>query len=303
MTSIYRVFKFAAKDFWRNIWLSLVTTSILTLAFVSVNLLIVLNVLTQNAVTAVESRIDVSVYLKPGTSTDMVTTVRSYLLAMPQVKEVTLTSPEEALAQFKARHAGSAAISGSLQNLDSNPLGPTLSVKARDTADYEGIMRSLENPAFAASITEKNFDDHKAVIERIRSISTQVERAAIAVSLVFLLIAVLIVYNSVRVAIYTHREEIGIMRLVGASNFFIRMPFIIEGVFYCLLALLISAAIVVPGVRLLTPSIINFFQSPDVDLLAYYRHNALWIFGLQLAGGIILTVTASGLAVGKYLRR
>jgi len=303
VVTLFRVFKLAAKDFWRNIWLSLVTTSILALAFISVNVLLVLNLLTQNAVAAVQDRIDVSVYLKPGTSDEIVKNLRSYLLAMPQIKEVNLTSPEEALARFRERHAKNTTITGSLSTLDKNPLGPTLSVKARAPEDYNAVMKALENPAFSSSIAEKNYDDHKAVIERIRHISIQIERAAVAVSLVFLVIAILIVYNSVRVAIYTHREEIGIMRLVGASNFFIRMPFMIEGVYYALLAMLVAAAVVLPGVRFLTPGVINFFQSQNVDLLAYYQTNALLIFGLQLGGGVLLTVTAAGVAVGKYLRR
>jgi hypothetical protein len=77
----------------------------------------------------------------------------------------------------------------------------------------------------------------------------------------------------------------------------------IEGVYYALLAMLVAAAVVLPGVRFLTPGVINFFQSQNVDLLAYYQTNALLIFGLQLGGGVLLTVTAAGVAVGKYLRR
>ncbi len=303
MILIYRIFKLAAKDFWRNIWLSLVTTSILALAFISVNLLLTLNILARNAISAVQNRIDVSVYFVPGTSDEVLKTVRSYLLALPQVKEVALTSPEEALQKFKDRHAENSVIENSLDTLDKNPLGPTISVKARAPEDYAGVMKALENPAFAASIAEKNYDDHKLVIDRIENISTQVERAAIAIFLIFLVIAILIVYNSVRVAIYTHREEIGIMKLVGASDFFIRMPFVVEGIYYSILALLLAAAVILPGVRLLTPTIVNFFQSPEVDLLAFYQRNALEIFGAQLLGGIILTTLASGMAVGKYLRR
>lgn len=303
MILIYRIFKLAAKDFWRNIWLSLVTTSILALAFISVNLLLTLNILARNAISAVQNRIDVSVYFVPGTSDDVLKTVRSYLLALPQVKEVVLTSPEEALQKFKERHAENSVIENSLDTLDKNPLGPTISVKARAPEDYAGVMKALENPAFASSIAEKNYDDHKLVIDRIENISTQVERAAIAIFLIFLVIAILIVYNSVRVAIYTHREEIGIMKLVGASDFFIRMPFMVEGIYYSLLALLLAAAVILPAIRLLTPAIVSFFQSPEVDLLAFYQRNAFQIFGAQLLGGIILTTLASGMAVGKYLRR
>ncbi len=298
-----RIMKFAAKDFWRNIWLSLVTTSILTLAFISVNGLLVLNLVARHAVAAVEDRIDVSVYFVKDANDEVVKTVRSYLLSLPQVREVSATTPDEALARFKERHAANPAIAKSLDSLEANPLGPSLSVKARKTEDYPSVMRALENPAFSAYIAEKNFDDHKAVIERIQAISLQVERAAVAVSLVFLVIAILIVFNSVRIAIYTHREEIAIMKLVGASNGFVRLPFMVEGVFYCVIALLLAAAVVLPGLRLLTPAVVSFFASADADIFGYYQANALPIFGLQLAGGVLLTVVASAVAVGKYLRR
>lgn len=302
-TASTRIVKFAAKDFWRNGWLSLVTTSILALAFVSVNVLLVLNLVARNAVTAVEDRIDVSVYLVKDASDEAVKTMRSYLLALPQVKDVTMTTPDEALASFKARHADNPAIAKSLDALGENPLGPSVSIKARATEDYPSIMAALENPAFSQYVAEKNFDDHKAVIDRVQLIATQVRNAALATSILFLVIAILIVFNSVRIAIYTHREEIAIMKLVGASNGFVRMPFMVQGGFACMLALLVTAAVVVPALRFLTPSVVGFFGSADVDLFGYYRTNALPIFGLQLAGGLILSVAASAIAVGKYLRR
>lgn len=304
MISFYRICKFAAKDFWRNIWLSFVTTSILTLAFISVNVLFVLNLLAHNAISAVEERVDVSVYLVPGTSEEVIKTIRSYLLAQQNVKEVQLTSADEALVKFRERHADNSAILQSLNNLEKNPLGPSLSVRARSPEDYAVIMRALENPAFASAIAEKNYDDHRLVIEHIQSIARQVERGALAISILFLVIAILIVFNSIRVAIYTHREEIGIMKLVGASNFFIRMPFVVEGISFCILGLLIAAAIVLPGIRILSPAVVEYFGAGgNSDLFAYYKTHAIQIFGIQLLGGMILTAAASGIAVGKYLRR
>ncbi len=304
MISFYRICKFAFKDFWRNIWLSFVTTSILALAFLSVNVLFVLNLLAHNAITAVEQRVDVSVYLVPGTSEEVIKTIRSYLLAQQNVKEVQLTSSDEALQKFRERHADNPAILHSLDTLEKNPLGPSLSVRARAPEDYVAIMRALENPAFASSIVEKNYDDHRVVIDHIQSIATQVERGALAISILFLLIAILIVFNSIRVAIYTHREEIGIMKLVGASNFFIRMPFVVEGVSFCILGLLVAAALVLPGIRFLSPAVMEYFGGGgSADLFGYYKTHAVQIFGVQLLGGIFLTAAASGIAVGKYLRR
>lgn len=301
--SFVRVFKFAAKDFWRNIWLSLVTTSILALAFVSINTLFVLNLLTEHAITTVEDRIDVSVYLVPTASEDVIKNLKSYLSSIPSVKDVQVASADQALAQFQAQHKGNEVISKSLETLGTNPLGPTLSIKARSPDEYGAIMTALDNPTFAQYIAEKNYDDHKTVINHILTLSQDVRTAGLAISVVFLLIAILIVFNSVRVAMYTHREEIAVMKLVGASNAFIRMPFMVEGIYFSLLALLLASAIILPVIRYISPLAVQYFGSTNMDLLAYYRTNWFIIFGLQLLGGIVLTVIAAGLAVGKYLRR
>ena len=301
--SIIRIFKLAAKDFWRNVWLSFVTISILCLAFISLNILLALNLLTNNAIHAVENRIDVSVYLIPEVSDDVIKTVRSYLTSLPGVKEIQVVSADQALALFRERHANNQIIEKSLETIEKNPLGPTLSVKARSPEEYPAIMKALENPTFAQYIAEKNYDDHRVVIERISAVSTKIQRGAMAVSLVFLLIAIMIVFNSVRIAIYSHREEIGIMKLVGASNAFVRMPFMVEGVYYSVFALLLAAAIILPGIRFISPFLVSFFQNSQVDLLVYYQTHWLVIFGLQFVGGVFLTTFAAAIAVGKYLRR
>ena len=209
---------------------------------------------------------------------------------------------EEALQRLKARHAENPLIAESVAALEANPLGATLSVKARRPDDFPSILTALENPTFAESIAEKNYDDHRLVIERIRSIAAKVERSAAAVSVIFTIIAALIVFNSIRIAIYTHREEIGIMRLVGASNWFIRTPFVIESIFYSLLACGLAVAIIFPILSVIGPSVANFFDGTSFDILGYFWDNAVWIFGLELAGAIFLSVSASALAVGKYLK-
>lgn len=282
--------------------MSVITTSIMLLAFVSVNTLLVLNILAQTAINTVEQRIDISVYFKPDASEQIVAEAKGYLLSLPQVRSVEATSPEEALQRLKARHAENPLIAESVAALEANPLGATLSVKARRPDDFPSILTALENPTFAESIAEKNYDDHRLVIERIRSIAAKVERSAAAVSVIFTIIAALIVFNSIRIAIYTHREEIGIMRLVGASNWFIRTPFVIESIFYSLLACGLAVAIIFPILSVIGPSVANFFDGTSFDILGYFWDNAVWIFGLELAGAIFLSVSASALAVGKYLK-
>lgn len=302
MTTLGRVIRFALQNFRRNIWLSILTASILALTLISVNVLIVLNVLARAAVAAVEDRIDVSVYFKPTASESIVTEARSYLLSLPQTKTVDFTSPDVALLKLKERHANDPVILESVRELEGNPLGAVLAVKARQPEQYSAILAALENPTFAPYIAEKNFGDHRAIIERIQNISRKVERSALMVSIVFTAIAALIVFNSIRIAIYTRREEIGIMRLVGASNAFVRTPFLLEAVLYSVLAAVVASIAFYGILSASGSSIAHFFDSTVFDLFGYFKSHALTIAALELAGAIGLSVVTATFAVGRYLR-
>lgn len=301
--SLYRVAKSALQDFWRNIWLSIVTISILALALFSVNILVVVNMLATLATSAVEQRISVSVYLKPDTSDEIVESIRSNLLHQPQVADVQVTSAAEALEKLKGRHGDNNTIQQAVDELGRNPLGPSLAIHAKRTTDYPAIISSLENPTIAPYIQQKNFDDHKTLITRIRLVSDKVQSTALLISSLFAIISLLIVWNSIRIMMYTHREEIGIMRLVGASSWFIRMPYVLESILYSLLSTLITAAVVYPVVGAVGPSIKNFFDGTQFDLLGFYREHGWQIFGFQFLAAAVLSTLTSGLAVGRYLKK
>lgn len=301
--SVYRIIKSAFQDFWRNFWLSLVTISILSLALISINILLVLNVLGNVALTTVEERIAVSVYLKPGTSDEVVGSIKSYLYSQPQVADVQVTSADEALEALRRRNPDNSTIQEAVDELDGNPLGPSLAIRAKNTSQYTSIMQSLDNPTVAPYVEEKNFEDHKNLIARIRSIADKGQRTAMAISGLFVIISLLIVWNSIRIIIYTHREEIGIMRLVGASSWFIRMPYVLSAIMYALLATIITAIVVFPLAGAIGPSIRNFFDGSQFDLLGFYQHNAIGIFGTEFLIAAFLTMVTSGLAVGRYLKK
>ena len=297
-----RIVRFAFQNFRRNFWLSLLTTSILALALLSVNLLLVLNIMARAAITAVEDRIDVSVYFKPTASAEIVGGARSYLLSLPQVRSVEYTSPEVALQKLRERHAADPVIQDSVRELEKNPLGATLAIKARNPADYPAIIASLDNPTFAPFVAEKNYGDHRTIINRIQNIARRIERSALMVSIIFVFIAGLIVFNSIRIALFTRREEIGIMRLVGASNAFIRTPFLIEALMYSLLATIIALAVTFPALGAVGSSLARFFDSTSFNIFGYFVANAAPIFALQFIGASLLSIGTAAFAVGRYLK-
>lgn len=299
--SISRAFLFAMQSFKRNIWLSLATVFIVFLAFVSINFLILLNGVSQGAVGAVQDRIDVSVYIKPDVSETKVLEMKNSLSSVPEVKSVTYKSPEQNLKEFEARHADDEKIQETLKELGMNPLGGTLAVKARSLEEYPEVLKALDNPAYADLIEDKNYDDHKLAIDRINSISDNVGKVGLGISLLFSIIAILIIFNTVRIAIFTHQNEIAIMKLVGADNWFVRAPFIIESVLAGIIGCILALVLVYPLVSLVQPQLTAFFGGIDFNLTAYFNAHLLMIVVLEIIAIIVVNVISSGIAIGKYL--
>jgi cell division transport system permease protein len=297
-----RGFLFGLQSFWRNIWLSLATVFIIFLALVSVNFLIAVNAVSDSAITLVKERIDVSVYLKPEVKESKVAEVKTHLESLTQVKEVIYRSPEENLETFKERHKSNDKIQETLGALTGNPMGATLIIKAKNLNDYPEILKSLDDPAYADLIEDKSYDDNQIVINRINSIADSVKRAMMFISAIFILIAILIVFNTVRIAIFTHQNEISIMRLVGASNWFIRSPFIFESIMSGLAAIVATIIFIYPVLGGVQSYLNSFFGGADLNLVAYFNDNFLMIFGLQLLGIILLNVVSSLVAISKYLK-
>ncbi len=300
--ALLRVLKFSSQDFWRNFWLSMATIAVLVLTLVSINFLIVLNLLTETAVAQVQDKIDVSIYFKQGVAESDIGNVKSYLLSLPQVKDVQYVSPEQALADFQKTHANSAVIQESLQEVGENPLGATLIVKADNPADYPEILKVFDGPQYDSIIQEKNFEDHEAVIQKIDSISEKAKTTGFGVAGLFAVIAVLIGFNTVRMTIYTHREEIGVMKLVGAANWFVRAPYVASGVFYGIFAVLFAVLITYPAIGFAEPYLAGFFGGSEFNLLGYFSQNFLQVFGWQFVGVVLLNFVTSSLAVGRYLK-
>ncbi len=267
-----------------------------------VNVLVTLNVLTQTAVESVEDRIDVSIYFKQGTPEKTILEAQDYLLGLSQVADVDYVSSENAYTRFSDRHRNDASILSALDTVETNPFGGSLIIRAESPDDFEFILEALNNPTFGEEIQRQDFDDHEKIIERINGLTYRVRGLALVVGGIFVIIAVLIVFNSIRVAIYTHREEIGIMKLVGASNGFIRMPFILEAVFFSFIATATMAGVLVPLAQVVEPQLNSFFDGREVGLLAYYTANWWIIFGAQFGALVILSVLSAMVAMSRYLK-
>ncbi|MFH0804875.1 MAG: permease-like cell division protein FtsX [Patescibacteria group bacterium] len=299
---LYRTFKFAFQGFLRNIWLSIVTIVILVLTLFSVTTVSGVNFIAEQAIASVREKVDVSVYFKPAVTEDQVLNVRYRLEQLAQVKAVTYVSKEEALQKFKAKHQNEQSIIDSVNQLETNPLPATLIVKAESIDDYPAIVAVLDGTDYADLIQEKNFADNQKVISRLGELSEKVRTVGLIISAVFIVIAILIIFNTIRINIYTHREEIGIMKLVGATNWFVRVPFLVESILYALFGVIICAAILYPLLGVIAPQINAFFIGYDLDIAQYFTSHFWQIVGWQLMFAVVLSMISSSIAIGRYLR-
>ncbi|MCF6276572.1 MAG: permease-like cell division protein FtsX [Candidatus Magasanikbacteria bacterium] len=297
----FRVVKFAFQDILRNFSLSFMTVLILVLMLLSINTLIIIRVLTFEATNTIKNQIDVSVYFDYTSTEEDVSEVLSYLESFPEVVEITLMTRDEVLVDFKEQHKDSPDILASLEELSENPLGPTLVVKARETSDYDKIITALSVPEYEDIIEAKTFADTEQAIERIDTVTSNLEKFIFAFSGLFAVIAFVIIFNTIRVSVYTQRMEITIKKLVGATNWFVRGPYLVEAVLFSFLSTIFALAFVFMTIDVIDPYIKSVFQRSDI-LTNYFNSNIIMLFVLQFVGVLLLTAFSSFLAMRRSLK-
>jgi len=300
LTTLFRIIKYGFLGFWRNGWLSTATLSIIVLALLVFEGLIISNVLTKTALTSLQEKIDISVYFKSNTSEDDILKIKKSLESLAEVKGVEYISRDRALEIFKERHKDDPTITQSLEELKENPLLASLNIKAHNPKEYVTIADYLEKADFKVWFEKVTYAQNAIVIERLGRIIDTAEKGGLILIIFLALIAVLITFNTIRLAIYSSREEIGIMRLVGASNSFIRGPYVVEGIIYGLVAGILSVIIAAPIVYFVSPYVKIFIS--EMNLWLYFTSNLIGILGYQLLFGVGLGVISSVIAIRKYLR-
>jgi len=227
--------------------------------------------------------------------------VRQKVEALPNVKTVTFVSKSAALDNFRNNNKNNLEILNALKELGKNPLSPSLVIVPKDFDNSASLITSLKTLESDA-IESRDFSDNSAILEKINFITSRVNEVGLFLILIFVLTSLLVVYNAIRVAIYTHRQEIEIMRLVGASNFFIYMPYLCSAFVYAVMSIMVVVISFYPLLTILQPYLEVFFTDYSVNILTYYVNNFLVIFGLQFLVVFGITLAASLLAARKYAK-
>ncbi len=304
-TSFKRVLTSGAKSFARSGVVSFATVLIMTVTLVILGSLMFLSAILDNTLMAIKDKVDVNVYFVTNAQEMDILSIQKKLEALGDVAKVTYTSREDALANFRERHAGDQLTLQALDELGENPLGASLAVKAKDPSEYEGIVKFLSDdpsisPASGPIIDRINYYQNKTVIDRLSAAITATERAGLAIVLLFAIASVIIAFTTVRLAIYTSRDEIAVMRLVGASNWYIRGPFIVAGVISGLLATLLALLFFYPATWYAGTTLSVWLGG--FNLFTYYLAHFASTFLILGGAGVIIGALASWLAVRRYLR-
>jgi cell division transport system permease protein len=304
ITGFRRVVKAGFVGFWRNAYVSLASIFVLTVALFVIGATLFLDQLLNTSLATLQSKVDINVYFVPDAPQEEIERIRTAVEALPDVANVDYTSREEALAQYRAENQDDTVAMQALEELDQNPLGATIAIQAQETSQYESIARFLEeqrelNQPQTPVIDEVNYNRNRESIDTLTTIIEATETASLYVMGVLLIAAILITFNTIRLAIYTSREEIAIMRLVGASNMFIRGPFMLQGVMYGFISGVLALLVFYPLLVWLGPRTEAFFE---LNLFDYYVMNFGMIFGMLVGIGVVLGLISSTLAVARYLR-
>ncbi len=277
------------------------TVFVLVLMLLSLNTLFFVRLVTNEATSTIKDQIDVSIYFSHEATDEEIDEVFTFVTSLSEVEHSTFFSRDEVLEQFRQLHADNNDILASLDELGNNPLGPTMVVKTHEPSQYASVIEALSVPEYEGVVEAKTFADTQKAIERIDTITASIEKFSLSLTIFFALIAFLIILNTIRVAIYTQRTEISIKKLVGATNSFVRGPYMIESFIFSVVGVAITFTMVYFLAGLIDPYIAVVFGQLSF-LKNYFASHIFVLAGVQFGAVFLLTLLSSMLAMRRYLR-
>lgn len=300
VTTLYRIIKHGFQNFWRQRLISIATLTVMLLALLVFSSLMIFNVVATSALNSIQEKIDISVYFKTTSPEDEILRIKKSLEELEEVKSVEYISKDRALEIFKERHTEDVTITQAVEELGENPLSASLNIKAEDPNQYSLIASYLNNEALDEYVEKVSYTQNQTVIDRLASIINISRQAGLLLTIVLAIVAILVVFNTILLAIYSNREGIEIMRLVGASNMFTRGPYVVEGIIYGTVSAILSMAVMFPIVYFGSPYIKVFI--PSMNLMEYFIQNIFTLFLYQLLFGAGIGIISSLIAIRRYLK-
>ncbi|MBR3594865.1 permease-like cell division protein FtsX [Candidatus Saccharibacteria bacterium] len=311
--SVRRVVKYGAINFGRNIWLSTAATLVMTITLIVLSITLVATVVLNETATAMRDKIDITLFFKPGTGKETLEVLKEVMSNDPNVKSIETRTSEEEYANFLEENKDNELLIETLEDptMDMrstmiSTMQSTMRLKVYDTENLDSIKNIVASDInFVKNLDETEeptYDVNKTEIATITRWSNIATTGGIALSAVFIVVSVLVIFNTIRMAIFSRREEIYMMKLVGADRYFIRGPFLVEAQLSGLVSGILASGLSYFGFRFLEPRLAQYgINVTTVTNILNSNKIVLVILAMILAGGFIGTLSAR-LAIQKYLR-
>lgn len=301
MISVWRMLKAGFINFIRNGVLSFASTTIMVLTLLSLSIFLIVNVALTTGIKAIQEKIDISAYVNDTAKQEQVLELQNKLANLPEVRSVKYVSKDEALARYKEQNKNNPKLLESLEGIE-NPLPASLEVKVYDPSKLDQVTSVFDEKNFKPLVRKVSYKENKLVIDKLFKATEFIKKIGIVATSAFGFVAIIIVFNTIRIAIFSQKDDIEIMRLVGATNWFIRGPFILEGALYGIIATVITMIALAAILYYAGPALTSYFGGVGADVNSYLYNNVLLIFFAQLGIGITIGISSSWLALRKYLR-
>ncbi|OHB10021.1 MAG: hypothetical protein A3H60_02905 [Candidatus Zambryskibacteria bacterium RIFCSPLOWO2_02_FULL_44_12b] len=300
-----RILRSGFFNFWRDSTVSFASVLVMMVTLLVIGLISFSSAILDTTLAELSNKIDINVTFVTSAKEEDILSIKQTLESLPEVLLVTYVSREEALVAFKERHSSDPSILAALEELGENPLGAVLNIKARDPSHYPSVAEFLESGNVLASgsiniVDRINYFQNKVAIDKLTRVISSADRLGFALTLFFAIISVLIAFNTIRLTIYIARDEISVMRLVGASTTYIRGPFVVVGVIYGISAGILTLLLLLPITYWLGGTTEGFFVG--FNIFSYYLRHFLEIASIIMVSGIGIGALSSFLAIRKYLQ-
>ena len=304
-TTFLRMCRYGINNFTRNAWLTIAATAIMTITLLVIFVSFSARNILVDTVDQLRDRVSMSIYVNTDTKNEAVATITSDLTKLSSVKSVTFKAPEDARSEFIGQNKNSIDTLAAVKEA-TNKFPGTFNIKIKDINDTSQLQNFVDtNQTLKANIDSNRkpsfAGERRSSIESIGRAADFAQKVGIVASAIFVVISMLIIFNTIRMAIFNRREEIQMMKLIGAERAFIRGPFVVEAIVYGFFAALIAS---VAGFALLifaapTLSSYQINIKPTLDLMTYYA--GFFLLGM-IAVGALIGIVSSLMATHRYLK-
>lgn len=304
-TTFNRVVRTGMVNFVRNAWLAIAAMAIMVVTLTIILFSIIVNATFANTVQQITDKIDISIYLKDSVTKDQTDKFISELKRLPSAEKVTYLDKSAALRSYMEQNAGNESLLKAINETD-NPLPATIIVKPADLNQIDDIRVFINKSEWKKLQSDPASDngDRREAIDKITHATNILQKAGIVAVVVFATISVLIIFNTIQMAIFNRRDELQIMRLLGATTWYIRGPFVVETIIYGILSAIISVLII--NALFITAS--SSLQATSLGILdisysqEFFQENFWRLLLMQLTLGILIGAVSSIIATRRYLK-